>query len=139
MPPKSNTAPRVAAQEYAAFDDYLAEVRRLLIDKGLREGWVDELIAGDQNFIEMSFERKIKLPIFVAFEIFAAEIESSHDPVDTDCQLKIEVSDQSKIFLQQLVDIGLWGDSVEGVAATLVQQQLAAKLESKLLHVVANK
>ena len=133
--PKLKAVSGESAQEQAAqfesFDIYLAEVKRLLLEKDLRPGWVDELIAGDRNYVERAFESK-KLPVYAAFEVYLTEEESAREPVAADCRLKLEVTDQAKTYLLQLVKIGLWGDSVEDVAVTLIQQQLALKLEAGL-------
>lgn len=136
--PKLKAVPSEAAQkqeaQFESLDIYLAEVKRFLLEKDLRPGWVDELIAGDRNYVERAFEGK-KLPVYAAFEVYITEEESAREPVAADCRLKLEVTDQAKTYLQQLVKIGLWGDSVECVAATLIQQQLASKLEAGLFPV----
>lgn len=136
--PKLKAVSSEAAQEqdaqFDSLDIYVAEVRRLLLEKDLRAGWVDELISGDMHYVERAFESK-KLPVYAAFEVYLTEEESARAPVAADCRLKLEVTDQAKTYLQQLVRIGLWGDSVEGVAAMLIQQQLASKLEAGLFPV----
>ena len=140
--PKLKAVPSEAAQEqdaqFESLDIYVAEVRRLLLEKDLRAGWVDELISGDMHYVERAFESN-KLPVFAAFEVYITEDEAAREPVAADCRLKLEVTDQAKTYLQQLVRFGLWGDSVEGVAATLIQQQLASKLEAGLFQVSAKR
>lgn len=64
------------------------------------------------------------------------EEESAREPGPEDRRLKLHVTAQAEKYLQQLVQIGLWGDSIEGVAMTLIQQQLASKLAG--LFQVAN-
>lgn len=133
--PKLKAVSSEASQEqdaqFESLDIYLAEVKRLLLEKSLRPEWVDELIAGDRIYVERAFESK-KLPVYAAFEVYITEDEAAREPVVADCRLKLEVTDQAKTYLLQLVKIGLWGDSVEDVAATLIQQQLASKLEAGL-------
>jgi len=73
-------------------------------------------------------------PAAAALEIFMSEEESSREPKQADYRLKIDVSEQGKEHLRRLVELGLWGDSVETVAKALVEQSLAAKLESGLLR-----
>lgn len=67
--------------------------------------------------------------------VFITEEESDREPVQLDFRLKFDVSEQGKLYLKRLVELGLWGDSIEAVAKTLVEQSLAAKLESGLLRV----
>lgn len=140
--PKSKTMQNEAAQEQTAqfskFDIYLVEVKRLLLEKNLRLEWVEELISGDQNYLEQAFEKKT-LPVYAAFEVYITEEESAREPAAEDRRLKLDVTDQAKTYLQQLVKIGLWGDSVECVAVTLIQQQLASKLETGLFHLSVNR
>lgn len=121
------------AAQFATFNIYMAEVKRLLLEKSLRPEWVDELITGDEKYLERAFSAK-KLPVYAAFEVYMTEEESTreHVAVAEDFRLKLSVTDQAKTYLLQLVKIGLWGDTVEDVAATLIQQQLASKLEAGL-------
>ncbi len=119
--------------QFESLGTYMTEVKRLLLEKDLRPEWVDELIAGDMNFIERSFERK-KLPVYAAFEVYLTEDDSARAPVPEDRRLKLDITDQAHTYLQQLVKIGLWGDSVECVATNLIHQQIAAKLESGLFR-----
>lgn len=140
--PKLKAVSSEAAQpqeaQFESLGTYLTEVKRLLLEKDLRAGWVDELISGDMHYVERAFESK-KLPVYAAFEVYVTELDSAREPVAEDCRLKLEITDQAKTYLQQLVKIGLWGDSVECVAATLIQQQLASKLEAGLFPVSANR
>lgn len=140
--PKLKAVPSEATQEqeaqFESLDIYLAEVKRLLLEKDLKPEWVNELIDGDRIYVERAFESK-KLPVYAAFEVYITEEESAREPVAADCRLKLDISDQAKTYLQQLVKIGLWGDSVECVAATLIQHQLASKLEAGLFPLSANR
>lgn len=142
MAPKSKIEPNEAAQEhadqFATFDTYLAEVIRLLLEKDLQLEWVDKLVEGDRHYLERAFAQKT-LPIYAAFEVYMTEEESARVPAAVDCRLKLDVTDQAKTYLQQLVAFGLWGDSVECVATTLIQQQLASKLEAGLFRLSTNR
>ena len=128
---KSTT--EVKENHFDSIDNYVSEIKRLLLEKSLRPEWVDELVVGDWVFVERAFEIK-KSPLAAAFEIYLTEEDAKRDPAAEDSRLKIDVSDQAKMYLQQLVKIGLWGDTVEGVAVTLIQQQLALKLEAGLFR-----
>jgi hypothetical protein len=124
---------------FATLDLYVSEVKRLLLEKYMDQAeWIEKLIAADMHFLECLFEKKT-LPIYAAFEIYGTEAESACEPVAADQRLKLVVSEPAKTYLQQLVKIGLWGDSIEDVATTLIQQQLATKLEAGLLRVPAHK
>ena len=137
--PKTKAIPSAQEQgpqaAFATFDLYLAEVKRLLLEKGLGAKWVDDLVEVDRPFLTLSFERS-ELPVAAAFEVYMTEEESAREPVPEDRRLKLDVTDQAKKYLQQLVQIGLWGDSIEGVAGTLIQQQLASKLEAGVFRLV---
>ena len=114
---------------FESIDAYLVEVKRFLLGKNLRDEWVDQIIDGDRHWLEKAFEKKTQ-PVYAAFEVYITEEESAREPDAADLRLKMEVTDQAKGYLQQLVAIGLWGDSLEAVAATLLHQQLASKLEA---------
>jgi len=116
---------------FATCDIFIAEVKRLLLQKYLRLEWVDELIDGDRPYLERAYASKT-LPVYAAFEVYITEDESAREPVAADRRLKVDVTDQAKTLLQQLVKIGLWGETVEDVAKTLIEQQLASKLEAGL-------
>lgn len=118
---------------YETLEAYLAEVRRLLESRGLRPEWVDELLEGDKNYVGKCFSEKAS-PLAAAFEIFITEEEANRVPTEEDTRLKIDVSDQARKHLQHLVGLGLWGESVEAVARALIEQSLAAKLETGLLQ-----
>ncbi|ART61465.1 hypothetical protein CBP36_21085 (plasmid) [Acidovorax carolinensis] len=115
-------------------EDYIDAVRKLLqTRKELSAKWIEELIAGDEIYLSNCFEKQ-EHPAAAAFEIFITEEESAREPVPADSRLKVDVSEQGKMHLKRLVELGLWGDSVEAVAKALVEQSLAAKLESGLLR-----
>ena len=134
MPNKSTTAELSFSDlGYAKLEDYLAEVRRLLLGKQLPARWVDELISLDNVYLKKCFE-KPEPPVFAAFEIYITEEESAREPVQADQRLKIHVYEQATHHLQRLVELGLWGSSVEEVGKSLIVQALAAKLESGLLR-----
>lgn len=114
---------------------YLEAVRKLLQTRNeLSAKWIEELLEGDANYLQNCFEKKVH-PAEAAFEVFITEEESDRELVQLDCRLKFDVSEQGKLHLKRLVELGLWGDSIEAVAKTLVEQSLAAKLESGLLRV----
>lgn len=114
---------------------YLEAVRKLLQTRNeLSAKWIEELLEGDANYLQNCFEKKVH-PAEAAFNVFITEEESDREPVQLDCRLKFDVSEQGKLHLKRLVELGLWGDSIEAVAKTLVEQSLAAKLESGLLRV----
>lgn len=138
--PDTMTAATVAAAQrvqeqgaaFASIDAYVAEVKRLLIEKDLRAEWADELLSGDAHYLKLAFER-YELPVEAAFEVYITEEDSAREPVPEDQRLKLDINEQVKAYLQQLVNIGLWGDSIERVAASLIHQQLASKLEAGLV------
>ena len=114
---------------------YLEAVRKLLQTRNeLSAKWIEELLEGDANYLQNCFEKKVH-PAEAAFNVFITEEESDREPVQLDFRLKFDVSEQGKLHLKRLVELGLWGDSIEAVAKTLVEQSLAAKLESGLLRV----
>lgn len=130
---KTPAEKKVQAAPFASMDDYIAEVKRLLLGKDLRAEWVDELVAGDEHYLKLAFERS-ELPVEAAFEVYITEEDSAREPIPEDQRLKLDISDQAKTYLRQLVKGGLWGDSVEGVATNLIHQQLASKLASGILR-----
>ena len=119
-----------ATKKYASF---LAEIKRLLLEKDLREAWVDELIERDTPYLQRAFKEGIQ-PIAGAFEIYITEEDSAREPAPADHRLKLDVSPHAKKYLQQLVEIGLWGETTEEVASNLIQQQLVVKLEAGLIR-----
>lgn len=123
---------------FAVYELFAAEVKRLLLEKGLTSQWADELIEGDRHYLVRAFEDK-SAPVSAAFEIFITQEESAREPIPQDRRLKLDVSDQVSGYLQQLAKIGLWGDSVEAVGVNLIQQQLVSKLESGLLRTAGGK
>lgn len=118
--------------EFSSIDLFSAEVKKILLERGLRLEWVEQLIEDEVNYLEREFEKQ-NLPIYAAFEIYITEDESTRERVPEDNRLSLEMTDQAKSHLQRLVELGLWGESIECVAATLVYQQLASKLETGLL------
>lgn len=134
MPKKTATAELAfASNQYPTLEDYLGAVRKVLQSrKDLSANWIEELIAGDDIFLRACFEKQ-EHPAAAAFEIFITEEESAREPVHADHRLKLDVSEQTKMHLKRLVELGLWGSSVEEVGKSLVEQALAAKLESGLL------
>lgn len=139
MPRKPVAAePSTPAYPYATLDDYLAEVRKLLLAKALRPEWVDELISSDALYLESRFAHR-ELPVFGAFELYITEDESAREPVKADHRLKLDVSEQGRLHLRRLVELGLWGASEEEVAKRLVEQALAAKLESGVLQATSRR
>lgn len=142
MTPKTKATPSAQEQApqaaFATIDLYLAEIERLLREKGLGAKWVGDLVEGDRSFLTQAFERNT-LPVAAAFEVYMTEEESVREPMPEDRRLKLDVTEQAKQYLQQLVQIGLWGDSVEGVATTLIQQQLASKLEAGVFRLANSK
>ncbi|WP_304350830.1 hypothetical protein [Comamonas testosteroni] len=135
MPKKNITAELPSSSgQYENFEAYLEAVRKLLqTRKELSAKWIEELLEGDAIYLQNCFEKQ-EHPAAAALEVFITEEESAREPVQADCRLKIDVSEQGKVQLKRLVELGLWGDSVESVAKTLVEQSLAAKLESGLLR-----
>ena len=114
---------------------YLEAVRKLLQTRNeLSAKWIEELLEGNAIYLQNCFEKKVH-PAEAAFNVFITEEESDRELVQLDCRLKFDVSEQGKLHLKRLVELGLWGDSIEAVAKTLVEQSLAAKLESGLLRV----
>jgi hypothetical protein len=113
-------------------DAYLEEVRRLLLGKDLRAEWVQELIEGDTHYLERAFAEG-QSPLAAAFEIYITEDEAKRDLPERDDRLKLNLPTKVQTYLSELVDIGLWGDCIEDVAVSLIQQQLAAKMEAGVL------
>ena len=136
MPKKpATTELPFAICQYPTLEDYISAVRKLLQTRNeLSPKWIDELITGDHIYLSGCFEKQ-EHPAAAAFELFITEEESAREPVPADFRLKVDVSEQGKMHLKRLVELGLWEDSVEAVAKTLVEQSLAAKLESGLLHI----
>lgn len=137
---KTDQSEAVPHQEVGCptFELFLAEVKQLLQERGLKPSWIEELIEGDRHYLERAFAEK-KLPVYAAFEVYITEDESASGHKVEDRRLKLDVSEQAMKYLQQLVEIGLWGGSVEGVANTLIQQQLASKLEAGLFRQSAHR
>jgi hypothetical protein len=135
MPKKPETAELpFTCSPYPTLENYLGAVRKLLLSRKLSEAWVDELMTGDAIYLNNCFEKQ-EHPAAAAFEVYMTEEESAREPVQVDLRLKIDVSEQGKQHLKRLVELGLWGGSVEEAAKALVEQSLAAKLESGLLRV----
>lgn len=124
--------------EFSSLDLFLAEVKKILLERCLRLEWVEQLVENDMGYLEQAFEKQT-LPIYAAFEIYITEDESARERVPQDNRLSLEMTDQAKSHLQRLVELGLWGDSIEGVATTLVYQQLASKLEAGVLPLPVRK
>lgn len=118
---------------YASLDDYLAEVRTLLLDRKMRAGWVDELIASDDVYLTQSFECK-RHPAAAALEICVTEDDATREPLQQDTRLHLDLNHQTKNYLMRLVELGVWGDSIEDVAKSLLGQAISAKMESGLLR-----
>lgn len=135
MPKKPATAELpFASSPYPTLEAYIDAVRKLLqTRKELNAKWIEELIAGDDSYLRNCFEEQ-EHPAVAAFEIFITEEESAREPAQADCRLKIDVSEQGKEHLKRLVELGLWGNSMEAVGKSLLEQSLAAKLESGLLR-----
>lgn len=135
MPKKPATAELpLASTQYPTLEDYLGAVRKVLQTReDLSKTWIEELVTGDDVFLRACFEKQ-EHPAAAAFEIFVTEEESAREPVHADHRLKIDLSEQAKTHLKRLVELGLWGSSVEEVGRSLVEQALAAKLESGLLR-----
>lgn len=117
---------------------YRDEIKAILIEKGLKPDWAQELIDGETNYLTVAFKKGTSA-ISAAFDVYITEQDSAREPEAEDLRMKLDVSGQAKSYLEQLVKIGLWGDSVEAVATTLVHQQLAAKLEAGLIKTVARR
>lgn len=140
MPKKPATAELpFSSSPYSTWEEYLEAVRQLLKSrKELSAAWVEELLAGDENWLRGCFEKQ-EHPASAAFAIFITEEESARVPTQADQRLKLNVSEQGRRHLQRLVELGLWGDSVEDAAKILLEQSLAAKLESGLLQTTYRK
>lgn len=135
MPKKTETAELpFSSSQYSTLEDYLGAVRKLLQTRQeLNAKWIEGLLEGEAIYLQKCFEKQ-EHPAAAALEVFITEEESAREPVQADCRLKIDVSEQGRGHLKGLVELGLWGDSVEAVAKALVEQSLAAKLESGLLR-----
>lgn len=135
MPKKTETAELpFSSSQYSTLEDYLGAVRKLLQTRQeLSAKWIEGLLEGEAIYLQKCFEKQ-EHPAAAALEVFITEEESAREPVQADCRLKIDVSEQGRGHLKGLVELGLWGDSVEAVAKALVEQSLAAKLESGLLR-----
>lgn len=119
--------------QYGSLEEYVAEVRKLLTSRrDLSATWIEKLLEDDAGYLQNCFEEK-EHPAAAALEIFITEEAASLTPIQPDCRLKLDFSEQAKSHLKRLVELGLWGDSIEAVAKSLVEQSLAAKLESGLL------
>lgn len=121
-----------AEQVQETMEAFLAVVKRLLLEKELSPEWAQELIDRDMTFLERGFSEGA-LPLAAAFEIYITEDEDKREPPEKDDRLKLDMPKKVEAYLSELVDIGLWGGSVEDVALTLIQQQVAAKLAAGVL------
>jgi hypothetical protein len=131
--PKKQAAKKQDGSTFNSLEEYVAEVKRLLFERSeLRKEWVETLVQGDMHYLERAFQKN-EVPVAAAFEIYFTEEESAREPVPEDCRLRVDLNEKARSHLQKLVDIGLWGDSAESVASTLIQQQLEDKLKSGLL------
>lgn len=99
--------------------------------KGLKPDWAQTLLDGDANYLSGAFTKGTPA-IAAAFDVYITEAESAREPEAEDLRLRLDVSGQAKSYLEQLVKLGLWGDSIEAVATALIHQQLALKLEAGL-------
>ncbi|WP_047219316.1 hypothetical protein [Delftia lacustris] len=135
MPNKTQTADGpLSSSQYATLQDYVDAVRKLLQTRSeLSAKWIEELLEADALYLQSCYEKQ-EHPAAAALEVFMSEEESAREPEQADCRLKIDVSEQVTGHLKRLVKLGLWGGSVEAVAKALVEQSLAAKLESGLLR-----
>lgn len=116
------------------YEAFLAEVARLLREKDLGDAWVRELMEADAPFLEKEYA-KGRDPVYAAYEIYLTETDANRVPDDDAQAISLALPDKTKAYLQQLVEVGLWGDSVEAVALALMQQQLAAKLEAGVVKI----
>ena len=117
----------------ADFLAFIDTVRNALLRRDLRAAWVEELLTSDEPYLRKAFELK-EHPAAAALEIFTTEEEFAQNPLDPDHRIKFELSEQAHMHLQHLVDLGLWGSSIDQVCQSLVEQSLAAKLASGLLR-----
>ena len=117
----------------AAFQSFIDAVRQALLRRDLRAAWIEELITTDEPYLRKAFEDK-EHPAAAALEIFTTEEEPERSPLDPDHRIKFELSEQAHMHLQHLLELGLWGSSIDQVCQSLVEQYLAAKLESGLLR-----
>ena len=117
----------------ADFLAFIDTVRNALLRRDLRAAWVEGLLTSDEPYLRKAFELN-EHPAAAALEIFTTEEEFAQNPLDPDHRIKFELSEQAHMHLQHLVDLGLWGSSIDQVCQSLVEQSLAAKLESGLLR-----
>lgn len=135
MPKKSATAELpFASSQYSTLEDYVGAVRKYLQSRqDLSEKWIEELLEVDAQYLQNGFEKQ-EHPAAVALEIFITEEEAAREPVKADLRIKIDASMQAKAHLEHLVELGLWGDSVDVAAERLLNQSLAALLSSGVLR-----
>lgn len=135
MPKKSTTVElSSAASQYSSLEHYVEAVRKLLLSrKDLSAKWIDALLEGDATYLQLSFEKQ-EHPAVAALDIFITEEEAEREPVQADLRIKINASVQAKAHLERLVELGLWGDSVDVAAEHLLNQSLAALLASGVLR-----
>lgn len=123
-----------AASPYESLEIYTSAVREYLKKRDeLSPAWIEELLEGDSVFLSHSFDAQ-NHPAAAALEIFITEEESAREPAQADLRLKLRINETAKAHLKRLVELGLWGESVEDAAERLLEQSLAAKLESGLLR-----
>lgn len=118
---------------YPTLDDYVEAVRQLLKARPLSASWIQELLDGDAHYVELSYQAR-KPPVVVAFELYITEEESKREPDNAEPRFTLDLNEKVKKHLKRLVELGLWGESTEEAARLLVEQSLAAKLESGLLR-----
>ncbi len=104
------------------FEDYEAEVLRLLVERGLEQTLAKELAEADKPYItEMHQENA---PAKEAVDELMPHV-SKERPSDV-TTIPVAVNGQACAYMQQLIQTGLWGTSLQEVAQALIHGQLIA-------------
>lgn len=120
------------AQTFVGFQ---IEVEKLLLSRGLDGMWAKQLVDADIRYLEGVFNEngsatEAANEIFVTKADFDAEaarekeMEQQALVSSKSTKIELKVSPQVCGYLEQLVNIGLWGSTAEEVATSLINRQL---------------
>lgn len=120
------------SQKKATLEDFRAAVRYLLLnDYGMPELVADEVLQADAQYVQSAYEEsglKDTAITDVADELAIKPPENREWVRVNDGQLIVAVNDSIGDLLKRLANTGLYGDSVEDVAATLLCRGIEAVL-----------
>ena len=109
--------------EAATRQHFEAEVARLLVKMGMPEVQAKALTISEYEYLSSLFqEAGMESAAEAAAEIVPKAIQAKTSSTK---EMTVALPLQASDYLSQLVALGLWGESVEQVAATLINRQLA--------------